>query len=86
MNQLDSMRIFSKAAECLNFADAARQLGISNAVVTRSVATLETSAVLSKLDCAIAAIEFLLLTRWKVPPLAVVVLCPLAGIGEATWH
>jgi DNA-binding transcriptional LysR family regulator len=41
MNQLDSMRIFSKVAECLNFADAARQLGISNAVVTRSVATLE---------------------------------------------
>jgi len=41
MNQLDSMRIFSKVAECLNFADAARQLGISNAMVTRSVATLE---------------------------------------------
>ena len=41
MNQLDSMRIFSKVAQCLNFADAARQLGISNAVVTRSVATLE---------------------------------------------
>ena len=62
MNQLDSMRIFSKTAECLNFADAARQLGISNAVVTRSVATLETSAVLSKVDFAIAAIGFLLLT------------------------
>jgi hypothetical protein len=55
-------------------------------VVTRSVATLETSAVLSKAGFAIAAIGFLLLTRWKVPPLAVVVLCTLAGIGEATWH
>jgi chromate transporter len=46
----------------------------------------EGSAILSKLDFAIAAIGFFLLTRWKVPPLVVVVLCTLAGIGEATWH
>ncbi|MFM0024979.1 LysR family transcriptional regulator [Paraburkholderia madseniana] len=41
MNQLASIRIFAKIAEYLNFAEAAKQLGISNSVVTRSVATLE---------------------------------------------
>ncbi|MFM0342261.1 hypothetical protein [Paraburkholderia fungorum] len=41
------------------------------------------SSVLSKLDFAIAAIGFLLLTLWKVPPLAVVVFCVLAGIAQA---
>ncbi len=41
MNQLMSIRIFARVAECLNFAEAARQLGISASVVTRSVATLE---------------------------------------------
>ncbi len=41
MNQLASIRIFAKVAECLNFADAAKQLGISNSAVTRSVAMLE---------------------------------------------
>jgi DNA-binding transcriptional LysR family regulator len=41
MNQLASIRIFAKVAECLNFAEAAKQLGISNSVVTRSVAKLE---------------------------------------------
>ncbi|MGF6921124.1 LysR family transcriptional regulator [Paraburkholderia sp. 40] len=41
MNQLASVRIFAKVADCLNFAEAAKQLGISNSVVTRSVAVLE---------------------------------------------
>ncbi|SOE98684.1 transcriptional regulator, LysR family [Burkholderia sp. OK233] len=41
MNQLASIRIFAKVAECLNFAEAAKQLGISGSVVTRGVATLE---------------------------------------------
>src|ERR1700741_224380 len=41
MNQLASIRIFAKVAECLNFAEAAKQLGISGSVVTRAVATLE---------------------------------------------
>ena len=41
MNQLASVRIFAKVAEYLSFAEAAKQLGISNSVVTRSVATLE---------------------------------------------
>ncbi|MFL9916304.1 LysR family transcriptional regulator [Paraburkholderia fungorum] len=41
MNQLAAIRIFAKVAECLNFAEAAKQLGISNSVVTRSVAVLE---------------------------------------------
>ncbi|MCO5401645.1 chromate efflux transporter [Ralstonia soli] len=40
-----------------------------------------TSAVHSGRDFAIAAIAFLLLTRWKTPPLAVVALCAVAGIA-----
>jgi chromate transporter len=69
---------------------AALLAGVNAAVVglLASVlySTVWTSAVLSKLDFAIAAIGFFLLTRWKVPPIAVVVLCALAGIAEATWH
>lgn len=41
MNQLAAIRIFARIAECLNFAEAAKQLGISSSVVTRSVAVLE---------------------------------------------
>jgi chromate transporter len=64
--------------------------GVNAAVVGLLAAALYspvwTSAVLSGLDFSIAAIGFFLLTRWKVPPLAVVVLCALAGIAEATLH
>lgn len=42
-----------------------------------------TSAVGSETDFAIAAVGFFLLTRWKIPPLVVVVICALAGITEA---
>ena len=42
MNVLAAMRIFAKVAESLNFAAAAKQLGVSSAVVTRGVAMLET--------------------------------------------
>jgi chromate transporter len=42
-----------------------------------------TSAVNTRSDFAIAVIGFLLLTRWKVPPLVVVMLCAFAGIAEA---
>jgi DNA-binding transcriptional LysR family regulator len=41
MNQLATIRIFSKVAESLNFAEAAKQLGVSSSVVTRGIATLE---------------------------------------------
>ncbi|MFL9895803.1 LysR family transcriptional regulator [Paraburkholderia sp. RL17-381-BIF-C] len=41
MDHLTSMRTFLKVAECLNFAAAARHLDVSNAVVTRQVANLE---------------------------------------------
>jgi DNA-binding transcriptional LysR family regulator len=41
MNTFESMRIFAKVAECLNFGDAAKQLGISNSAVTRGVCALE---------------------------------------------
>jgi DNA-binding transcriptional LysR family regulator len=41
MNQLAAICIYAKVAECLSFAEAAKQLGISSSVVTRSVAILE---------------------------------------------
>jgi chromate transporter len=41
-----------------------------------------TSAVRSGIDFSIAAAGFLLLVRWKAPPLAIVVLCAVAGIVE----
>jgi chromate transporter len=57
--------------------------GVNAAVVGLLASTLYspvwTSAVVSKLDYAMAAIGFVLLTRWKMAPLAVVVLCALAG-------
>lgn len=41
MNQLAAMRMFTKVAESLNFSIAAKQLGVSSAVITRSISTLE---------------------------------------------
>jgi len=67
-------------------ATAAMLSGVNAAVVgllaTALYSPVWTSAVLSNADFAIAAICFLLLTRWKAPPLAVVVVCALAGIAE----
>lgn len=42
MNQLSAMRMFAKVAESLSFTVAAKELRVSVAMVTRSVATLET--------------------------------------------
>jgi chromate transporter len=42
-----------------------------------------TSAIRSGVDFSIAAIGFLLLIRWRTPPLIVVVICTLAGILES---
>jgi chromate transporter len=42
--------------------------------------------VYTKFDFAIAVIGFFLLTRWKVSPLVVVILCALAGTVEAVLH
>ncbi|MGV2289858.1 chromate efflux transporter [Trinickia sp. YCB016] len=42
-----------------------------------------TSAVVTKIDAVIAAIGFCLLTRWKAPPLVVVVFCVAAALIEA---
>jgi DNA-binding transcriptional LysR family regulator len=41
MNRFEALRIFSTAAESLNFRDAATRLGISPQVITRAVKTLE---------------------------------------------
>jgi chromate transporter len=61
--------------------------GVNAAVVgllaTALYSPVLTGAVLSELDFAIAVIGFFPLTRWKIPPLAVVVLCALAGIAKA---
>lgn len=45
-----------------------------------------TSAVQTRIDFAIAAIGFVLLTRWKVSPLAVVVLSAAAGVAEVLFR
>jgi chromate transporter len=61
--------------------------GVNAAVVGLLAAALYspvwTSAVLSPADFAIACIGFVLLTRWKVPPLAVVLLCVASGVALA---
>ena len=41
MNKLASIRIFVTVAQCLSFAEAAKQLRVSSSVVTRGVAMLE---------------------------------------------
>ena len=64
--------------------------GVNAAVVgllgTALYSPVWTSAIGSRADFAIASVGFFLLTRWKIPPLAVVVLCALAGIAEAVLH
>ncbi len=66
---------------------AAILAGINAAVVGLLAAALYspvwTSAVHRPLDFAIAAAGFLLLVRWKAPPLLVVALCAAAGIAAA---
>ncbi|WP_198364028.1 chromate transporter, partial [Burkholderia ubonensis] len=61
--------------------------GVNAAVVgvlaSALYAPVWTSAVFSGIDFAIATVGFFLLTRWKVPPLVIVVLCAAAGIAEA---
>lgn len=60
--------------------------GVNAAVVgllaTALYSPVWTSAIRSGIDFAIATLGFFLLTRWKAPPLFVVVLCALAGIAE----
>jgi chromate transporter len=64
--------------------------GVNAAVVgllaTALYSPVWTSAVRSEIDFAVATAGFFLLTRWKIPPLAVVVLAALAGIAEAVLH
>ncbi|NUX58968.1 chromate efflux transporter [Paraburkholderia youngii] len=71
-------------------AMAAALAGVNAAVVGLLAAALYspvwTSAVLSATDFAVACMGFLLLLRWKVPPLAVVVLCVAAGVAQTVWH
>ncbi|WP_343674446.1 chromate efflux transporter [Paraburkholderia heleia] len=69
---------------------AAVLAGVNAAVVGLLAVALYTpvwtSAVQSPIDFAVAAIGFLLLTRWQVPPLAVVVLSAAAGVAEMLFR
>lgn len=69
---------------------AALLAGVNAAVVGLLAAALYnpvwTSAIVSTLDVGIALAGFLLLARWRVPPLVVVVLCAAAGIAQAMLH
>ncbi|VVE03888.1 chromate transporter [Pandoraea communis] len=62
---------------------AAMLAGVNAAVVGILASALYspvwTSAVHGSADFAVAAVAFVLLTRWKAPPLAVVALCAVAG-------
>jgi chromate transporter len=61
--------------------------GVNAAVVgllaTAFYSPVWTTAIHSEIDFAIATIGFFMLMRWKIPPLAVVIICALAGIAEA---
>jgi chromate transporter len=65
---------------------AATLYGVNAAVVGLLASALYspvwTSAVRSSGDFAIATVGFLLLTRWKIAPLAVVAMCVVAGVAE----
>lgn len=69
---------------------AAALSGVNAAVVgllaTALYSPVWTSAVQSRIDFAVATLGFFLLTRWKMPPLAVVILSALAGVAEAALH
>jgi chromate transporter len=69
---------------------AAVLAGVNAAVVgllgTALYSPVWTSAIHTEIDFVIAAIGFFLLTRWKIPPLAVVAFCAVAGIAEALLH
>ncbi|MGN6669159.1 MAG: chromate efflux transporter [Trinickia sp.] len=66
---------------------AAALTGVNAAVVgllaTALYTPVWTSAVRSDMDFAVATTGFALLTRWRVPPLAVVILSALAGMAQA---
>ncbi|HKU00936.1 MAG TPA: chromate efflux transporter, partial [Paraburkholderia sp.] len=68
-------------------AMSAALAGVNAAVVGLLAAALYspvwTSAVQTQADFAIASIGFLLLTRWKVPPLVVVVFCIATGVAQS---
>jgi chromate transporter len=65
---------------------AAMLAGVNAAVVGLLARALYspvwTSAVISRVDIFIAIAAFFMLVRWRMPPLAVVALCALAGIAE----
>ncbi len=75
------------ALHATNVIPSAAGTGINAAVVVILGAALYdpiwTSAVRGGTDAAIAAAGFLLLERWRVPPLAIVVLCVCASLASA---
>lgn len=71
-------------------ATAAMLNGVNAAIVgllaTALYSPVWISAVLSQIDFAIVAICFLLLVRWKTPPLGVVLISALSGVAEYAIH
>ena len=69
---------------------AAMLAGVNAAVVGLLAMALYspvwTSAVQAPIDFAVATIGFVLLTRWKAPPLAVVMLSAAAGVAEMLFR
>ncbi|MEM5313144.1 chromate efflux transporter [Paraburkholderia sp. JHI869] len=69
---------------------AAMLAGVNAAVVGLLAMALYspvwTSAVQAPIDFAVATIGFILLTRWKAPPLAVVILSAAAGVAEMLFR
>ncbi|RDU95701.1 chromate efflux transporter [Trinickia dinghuensis] len=69
---------------------AAVLAGVNAAVIgllaTALYSPVWTSAVHTSIDFAVAAVGFFLLTRWRIPPLAVVTFAALAGVAEAILH
>jgi chromate transporter len=67
-------------------AMASALAGVNAAVVgllaTALYSPVWTSAVHSQVDFAVACLGFFLLTRWRVPPLAVVVVCVACAIAQ----
>lgn len=67
-------------------ATSALLAGVNASVVgllaTALYSPVWTSAVFSSIDFAIASVGFLMLTRWKIPPIAVVLFCALAGLAQ----
>ena len=75
-----------RARATMSAALAGVNAAVLGLLATALYSPVWTSAVLSSADFAVACIGFVLLTRWKIPPLAVVVFCVASGVAPALLH